>query len=174
MASSPMQPISIARPPIRASLDARFWVVALAASIATLLVYGVVAAILPNPIFGRDIPPDAAAVAIWLASAPLMGLLIATYLPLPAGRSKPNARPLADDRSGRATVGALATFFAIGCPLCNKIVLLALGASGAMNLFAPIQPVIGVAALALLAATLVWRVRRRAEGCRVPIRPGAA
>ena len=65
------------------------------------------------------------------------------------------------------TIGGLATFFAVGCPVCNKLVLLALGTSGALNMFAPIQPIIGVGSLVILAATVRWSLRRRAEGCAV-------
>ena len=53
-------------------------------------------------------------------------------------------------------------FLAIGCPICNKIALLLLGTSGALNLFAPIQPILGAASVALLAATLAWRITLRA------------
>ena len=62
------------------------------------------------------------------------------------------------------TIGSFGAFLAIGCPVCNKIALLLLGASGAMTVYAPIQPYIGVASLALLAGTLAWRLRIRARG----------
>lgn len=35
--------------------------------------------------------------------------------------------------------------FAVGCPACNKIAVILLGTSGALNLWAPVQPVLGVA-----------------------------
>lgn len=65
-------------------------------------------------------------------------------------------------------MGGIAAFVAIGCPVCNKIVLLALGTTGALNVFAPIQPLIGLASLVILAATVRWSLRRRAAGCAVP------
>lgn len=169
----PLPPFPLARSSIRATLDVRFWALATAAGLVALLGYGIVAAILPNPIFGRAIAPDAVAVAIWLLSAPLMGLLAATYVVVPKAPPGAGGEPRPSSTgSGRATVGAVATFLAIGCPLCNKLVLLALGTSGALNLFAPVQPLIGVAGLTLLAATLAWRLRRRAQGCAVLPRPG--
>jgi hypothetical protein len=48
--------------------------------------------------------------------------------------------------------------------VCNKLALVLLGTSGALTFFAPIQPIIGAASLALLGATLFWRLRRRADG----------
>lgn len=75
-------------------------------------------------------------------------------------------------------VGALAAYFAIACPVCNKIVLFALGLSGALNVFAPLQPIIGIASVALLTGTLGWRLRQVARGCArcagdAPARPPA-
>jgi hypothetical protein len=133
--------------------------VAAVASLATLLAGGLITAIIPNPIFGRPIAADGPAMIVWLASAPLMGALVATYLTAARG-SAPR-----DDGTRTVTLGGIAVFLAIGCPVCNKVVLLALGTSGALNLFAPIQPVIGAASLALLAGTLVWRLRQRTEAC---------
>jgi hypothetical protein len=50
-------------------------------------------------------------------------------------------------------------------------VLVALGASGAMTIWAPLQPIVGAASVALLVATVAWRLRRRAAGdaCAVPL-----
>ena len=56
-------------------------------------------------------------------------------------------------------IGGLLTFLAVGCPTCNKLVLVALGTSGALSWFAPIQPVLGLAAVALLVVTLRRRLR---------------
>ena len=161
--------------PIRAALatfDRRAWGAAALAGLAVLLAYGLVAAIIPNPVFGRQIPPEPFAIATWLISAPLMGLLAATYLPLPAGSvAIPLAASSDVDRGGTgATVGSVAAFLAIGCPVCNKVAVLLLGTSGAMSIFAPLQPLIGAAALVLLAGTLAWRLRLRARGgaCRLP------
>lgn len=57
-------------------------------------------------------------------------------------------------------MGAFTTFFAVGCPVCNKLVLLALGYSGALQYFAPMQPFLAGLAVILLAWALVVRVRR--------------
>lgn len=67
--------------------------------------------------------------------------------------------------AGRATLGGFGAYLAIGCPICNKVVVALLGVSGALNVFAPLQPVIGAASVALLGAMLAWRLRDRARGC---------
>jgi hypothetical protein len=48
--------------------------------------------------------------------------------------------------------------------VCNKLALVLLGTSGALTIWAPLQPVIGAASLLLLAGTLAWRFRLRRTG----------
>jgi hypothetical protein len=56
--------------------------------------------------------------------------------------------------------------FAVGCPVCDKLVVAVIGISGALNYWAPLQPVLGVASVAVLAAGLLIRLRG-AVACRV-------
>jgi hypothetical protein len=170
----------ISRPGWRSLTERRFVAWSIAATAGSLLAFGIVTAIIPNPVFWRPIPPDSFAIAVWLASAPLMGLILATYLVpppavevalgsrtpgLPAPDTAAAVAPVPDgSRSVLAYAGGLAAFLAIGCPVCNKIVLVLLGTSGALTLWAPLQPLIGAASLVLLAATLAWRLRARARG----------
>lgn len=158
--TGPLQPGSLAA--LLSTLDGRFWLVAALATAGSLLVLGVPTAVIPNPFFIRMTPTETFNVVIWLASAPLIGLLIATYVRPPRHairhrRDEPGA--------GRATLGGVAAYLAIGCPICNKVVVAALGVSGALSIFAPLQPLIGAASVALLGATLAWRLRARARRC---------
>ena len=158
-------------------IDAKFRVHVLLWAVLSALAYGLVAAIIPNPVFGREIPPASFAVVVWLVSAPLMGIIGATYsspwapatTPLvilgPDGAKRGVAAPVDDERATwLGGVASFGTFLAIGCPLCNKLALVLLGTSGALSVWAPIQPVLGAASLVLLAATVVWRLRLRASG----------
>lgn len=157
------------------------------AGAASLVAYGVVSAIIPNPVFGRQIPPEPFAIVVWLNSAALMGLIVGTYLaPGPGGGVGVLARVGLGSRaaltgtsngaapSGTGSIvgyaGGLAAFLAIGCPVCNKVALVLLGASGALTIWAPLQPILGAASLVLLAATLAWRLRARARGGACPVR----
>ncbi len=133
--------------------------------------FGVVTAIIPNPIFGRGIPPEPFAIAVWLASAPLMGFVMATYVAPPPVVAAPLAPARGRDGTTAGIVGGAVAFLAIGCPTCNKIALLVLGASGAVSVFGPIQPILGAASLALLAGTVAWRLRLRARGGACEVRP---
>jgi hypothetical protein len=101
----------------------------------------------------------------------MIGMVMATYFaPIRPSTSGPMELTDRTDGTVLGTIGGIAAFLAIGCPTCNKIALLLLGASGATSTFAPLQPAIGVLSLALLAGTLAWRLRLRARGgtCAVP------
>jgi len=63
-----------------------------------------------------------------------------------------------------------ATYVAVGCPVCNKLVVLALGSTGAIQYFAPIRPSLAVGAIALLGWAFVARVRRE-NSYRLPSQP---
>lgn len=147
---------------LMSTLDARYWVVAAAATAGTLLLLGVPTAVIPNPFFIRMTPLETFNVVVWLASAPLIGLLAATYV-RPVRHSR--THDIAGDGAGRTTLGGVAAYLAIGCPICNKVVVAALGVSGALTVFAPLQPIIGAGSVALLGATLAWRLRSRARDC---------
>jgi len=68
-------------------------------------------------------------------TALLVGPIAATYV-VPPGPSLPG-------REGRPGGGGLLSFLTIGYPICNKLVVLALGLGGALRWFAPIQPLLG-------------------------------
>jgi hypothetical protein len=162
---------------IAATIDRVFVGHAVTWTAVSLVGLGLIAAIVPNPVFGRQIPPEPFAIWVWLLSAPLMGVVLATYT-APAPRLPAVPLAIAAEDAARAeqrtsvlgTVAGLGAFLAIGCPVCNKVALVLLGWSGAMTIYAPIQPFIGAASLALLAGTVIWRFRGRVRGgaCAVP------
>lgn len=142
------------------SWPARRWWAALAGAAVTVVSIAVPTAMIANPVFGRSVPVTGWAWPVLLLAAALSGLLLATYVRDPAGPVDPVSA-----RTGVA--GAALTFFAVGCPVCNKLVLVLLGTSGALQWFAPVQPVLAVAAVGLLAWALQSRLRGEVA-CRVP------
>ncbi len=66
--------------------------------------------------------------------------------------------------------GGMLAWFAVGCPVCNKLALLALGYSGAITWFAPVQPFLALGALVLTSVALVWRLRGQVA-CPVRLEP---
>jgi len=143
----------------------------------TVLVVAIPTALVPNPVFGREVPPTAWAWPVLILTAVLSGLLVATYvrdvplrapardgssaaagagIPVEGGGGAVSADPGEPTRTGM--VGGLLTFLAVGCPVCNKLALIALGYSGALRWFAPVQPWLAAGGVALLAWALVRRL----------------
>ncbi len=129
------------------------WLVALGATVGFTLAVAVPTAMIDNPVFGREIPTTSWAWPSLLVSSALAGLLVATYVRSPGQPDRASSR-----RAG--WVGGVLTYLAVGCPVCNKLVLLALGSAGAVTWFAPFQPVLQGAAVLLL----LWALRSRLLG----------
>ncbi len=131
--------------------SARRFALALGVAVLAAVVTGVPTDLIDTPLFGRQVGVTDWAYPVWIASSLLTGLLVATAL-----------------RPGRPAVGGgLLALFAVGCPVCNKPVLLLLGTSGALDWFAPIQPVLGGLAVVALAVALFVRLRAQAV-CDLP------
>ncbi|MBO1287029.1 hypothetical protein ACH4MU_10410 [Streptomyces albidoflavus] len=135
---------------------ARQWAVAALGALATALVVGVSTDVVPTPLFSRAVPVQWWNYPALSVTAVLAGLTLSTYVRQP----QRGERSTAGDGSRTGAVGGLLTFFAVGCPVCNKLVLVLLGASGAMSYWAPLQP--------LLAEAALRRLSSRA-GCPVPV-----
>lgn len=67
--------------------------------------------------------------------------------------------------SRKTFAGGMLSLFAVGCPIWNKLVVMAMGVSGALTWFAPPPPLLAVGSLGLLAYAL-WARRRTALACR--------
>lgn len=141
---------------------ARQWVVAGVSAAAIALLMGLATAIIDNPLFVRMIPTPWWAYPVWIVSAVLLGLLVASYV---APRGQAEAASRGDQRRGLG--GMLLAWFAVGCPTCNMLVVLALGTSGAVSWFQPLQPVLAVGSLILLVVALRSRLRG-ATSCPAP------
>lgn len=151
-----------------ASWPARRWLVVAGASLAYTLLVAIPTDLVDTPVFGREVPPTWWAWPALVTSSVLAALLTASYVAMTGAETDADVGPDAGtDRAARGGwVGGALTFFAVGCPVCNKLVLLALGSAGAMTWFEPVQPLLQLAAVALL----LWALRVRLRGevaCRV-------
>jgi hypothetical protein len=134
----------------------RHYLVALAAGVGWLVLSGVPTDLIDTPLFVRMTPPEWWNYPSWVAGAVLLGLIAATYVADP-GRNRADA-----SHSGKILGGGLFSVFAVGCPVCNKLVVLALGAGGALSYFAPVQPGLALFTLGLL----LYALRARLAGER--------
>ncbi len=129
-------------------------------SVTFALLIGIPTVLIPNPVFGREIPVHAWNYPVWVASSILAGMLAATYVRGTRGVAETKeADDNADAPSRLGMVGGVLAWFAVGCPVCNKIALLALGYSGAITWFAPLQPFLAAVALVTTTGALLMRLR---------------
>jgi hypothetical protein len=126
----------------------RRWMLAAASAAGAALVLGIPTGVIRTPLYTRMTPVLWWNAPVLAVSALLLGLLAATYLRAPG--------PSGDSMATAATGGGLTSVFAIGCPVCNKLVVLAIGATGALRWFAPLQPLLAIAAIGILGGTL-WK-----------------
>lgn len=140
----------------------RRWQLAIAMAAVSALAIGLPTDVIPNPVFGRQgTPVEPWAVPVLIVTAVLSGLLFATYVNVDGDGTADTESTTELDRPSRlGGFGGLLSFFAVGCPICNKVVVVALGTSGALTWFAPVQPYLGLIALGLLA----WGLRIRLRG----------
>lgn len=126
----------------------------------TALAIGIPTGIVETSFYTRMTPVLWWNYPVWALSSVLTGLTAATYVRVPG--TVPT-----EDRPGRTAGAALLSAFAVGCPVCNKLVVALIGATGALSYWAPLQPVLGVLSLALLATGLVVRLRSAVD-CPLP------
>ena len=133
---------------------ARRWAVAIVAAVAAALAIGIPTGIVDTSLYTRMTPVTWWNYPVWAVTAILTGLIAATYV-----RDGGAAAGTAPDRSRRTLGAGVVSTFAVGCPVCNKLIVGLLGASGAMTYWAPLQPVLGALSIAVLAAGLFVRLR---------------
>ena len=134
------------------------WAAALLAALFVLLVIGGTTAIFENDFFRRMTPVRPQDYLFWLLSALLVGLLAGTFVVSRAA-----------EHAGKTVAGGFFANIAVACPVCNKIVVAAIGSSGALTFFGPLQLFIGIGSLGLLAMALVLRARAIAGVCPVVV-----
>ena len=136
------------------------WIVAVSVALLTYFVIALPTAVVKNPIFGRETEATDWSITVIVITSILTGLLTATYVKNEFSDENPRQLKI-------GSAGALLSFFAVGCPVCNKLVLIALGYSGAIQYFAPIQPYLALAGIALLMFSLRMRLNNEFS-CALP------
>ena len=138
---------------------ARQWAAATAGAVLAAVVIGIPTGIIVTPFYHRMTPVTWWAYPVWALTAALEGVLLASYV---------RAGGVRRASTGQAASGGVLSFLAVGCPVCNKLIVLAIGVSGALSYWAPVQPFLAAASVALLAFA-VYRRLRWMNSC--PVRP---
>lgn len=119
-------------------------------SLVALVVIGVPSDLIDTPIFGRPVAIRPIDYVIWAITSVLIGLVFAIRLPTTHAEQQ-------EKNDVRTIWGGFVSFLAVGCPVCNQIVVALVGGSGALSLWAPAQPIVGAAAILLV----LWALRTR-------------
>jgi len=128
------------------------FLVGIASSIFLFLVFGMVTAMIQNPLFIRMTPVK------WLewTSLVVTSLLIGTYISLSYYGRKTATKKC----NATATAGGIFGFLTFGCSICNKILVLLLGVTGVLKYFEPVRPALGVLSIGLLGTAVVYKAKK--------------
>jgi uncharacterized membrane protein len=119
-------------------------------ALAAAVFIGVPSDLIDTPIFGRPVETRPIDYVIWIITSALIGLVFAIRLPA-------SHRDEQERNDVRTVWGGFVSFLAVGCPVCNQLVVALLGSSGALSWWAPTQPFVGAAAIGLV----LWALRTR-------------
>lgn len=119
----------------------------LGAGLLSFVVLGTVAALWPNPLFIRMVPPAGYEVPLLAAQSALLALYVAVRRPACRLRTM--------------GVSSVINFLGVACPICNKILLLTFGATALLTYFEPVRLYVGLAGVGLGLMAVVIEGRRR-------------
>src|SRR5579859_415176 len=143
----------------------RQWKVAGWSYLAALLIMGVSGETLPGASAGRVVPIQWWNYVTLVLSPLLIALLAATCVP--PGQPRRGRRWA---KTGTGAGGAAGTL-AMACPVCNPLAIPIFGAAGVLSFLAPYRGLIALLSVALLAITLLIRLRTT-RTCQLAPRPG--
>ncbi len=121
--------------------------------VGTLLLFGVVTGLIPNPLYVRMVERTPADYLFLVATAAFAAGFV-------------YQRSLTDDPIGDryAAGGIVGGFLAFGCPICNAVLLALFSSSALMTYFDPLRPAFGAVSVAAFGGLLYYQ-RRRCEAC---------
>jgi len=123
--------------------------IGIAVAALLFIIFGSVAAVIPNPFFIRMTPVTWIEYTTLIATSLLLGVYIGLsyYSKLVASKACNVA----------ATSGGIFGFLTFGCVLCNKLLILLLGVVGVLTYFEPIRPFFGLGSVGLLGVAIVYK-----------------
>ena len=122
--------------------------------------------LIDTPIFGRPVAVRWIDYVILAVTSALIGLIFAIR---PEAPESTELAAVAERQGTRTIWGGFVSFLAVGCPVCNQAVVALVGVSGALSWWAPVQPFVGLLAVALLLYTLRKRLNTyKLVACPVP------
>ncbi|WP_254768487.1 hypothetical protein [Salinilacihabitans rarus] len=149
-------------PSIRPGRRAVAWGVATAVGVFSL--FGLVTGLVPNPLYVRMVPRTPTDYLLLALTALLAGAYVTQRLAA-ASREDADGRLDGDGADRWAVGGLIGGFLAVGCPVCNAVLLALFSSSALMTYFDPLRPLLGALSVALLAGLIAVRRRRSCPTC---------
>jgi len=125
--------------------------VALLAFAGFVLLFGIPTALIPTPWFTRMISARSSDYVFLLLNSALIGAYVGVHAYEKHEKSKKG--------DVMATTGGIANIFAVGCPICNKVLVALLGASAVMAYIEPIRVWLGIFSAGLVGVALWFKVK---------------
>ncbi|ELZ24463.1 hypothetical protein C477_00840 [Haloterrigena salina JCM 13891] len=153
---------------IRSDRRAMAW--GTAAGIGVFLLFGLVTGLVPNPLYVRMVPRTPIDYLFLVLTALLAGVYTAQRLATEVVESDcmdTDRSETGDSRSEDRWVlgGLVGGFLAVGCPICNVILLALFSSSALMTYFDPLRPALGALSVALLTGLIYVRHSRSCPTC---------
>ncbi|RKD89038.1 hypothetical protein [Halopiger aswanensis] len=147
-----------------------------AAGVGVFLLFGLVTGLIPNPLYVRMVPRTPVDYLLLTLTALLAGVYTAQRLATRVVGADSDHDADAGNADGSGTVGdfgedrlaiggLVGGFLAVGCPICNVVLLALFSSSALMTYFDPLRPVLGVLSVTLLAGLIYVRHSRSCPTC---------
>ncbi|HLD41979.1 MAG TPA: hypothetical protein VJB06_03005 [archaeon] len=125
-------------------------------AIVVFLIFGILTAVIPNPIFIRQIPVNIFDFVFLFSTSVLIGAYISLSIP---------DKKLEGQTTYGIFAGTLGGILAFGCPICNALLVSLFGASALLTYFDPLRPILGTVSVIILSLMVYWKSRLR--NCKI-------
>ncbi len=119
-------------------------------SLFVFFLFGIITALLQGQYYTRMVPVTSLDYFFLVSSSLLIGTYVSIHYYKKNTVKKCNSA---------VYTGGIMGFFSVSCPVCNKLLLFLLGASGAMTYFNPLRPILGFASIGLLTTAIYFKVK---------------
>jgi hypothetical protein len=123
------------------------------AALILFVVLGMVSVLIKNPFFVRMTPIHFYDYLFLILTSMLSGAYIGLWH---YAKNRENVNSKCDYAAGSGAIGG---FFSFSCAICNKLLIWLIGLSGVVAYFMPIQPLLGVISVGLLAYALYVQIK---------------
>lgn len=123
-----------------------------------VLLFGIPTALIPTPLFSRMTPSRSLDYLFLLLNSGLLGAYVGLSVYEKHAKSKEGTL---------AASGSIFNILAVGCPVCNTLLVALLGVSAVMTYIEPARVWLGLASTALVGAALAFKVKKVCTICKL-------